>query len=163
MYRGMVTKNIEGEVYKKLIDYILKECDTIKVTFPRVQKKQLSFWEEVTQKREEFEKNFSRFFRTSRKRKNDNFYWEYYYVSLDFTMRKYLLSNGDLFSWRIPEDLTFFRDNYCFLSCSSHDEICCILCDTLEEFEKLKKMGIQFSGNFRKVDKEEYQINKMRC
>lgn len=163
MYRGFVTQNIEGEVYKKLIDYILKTCDTMKVTFPQAQKRDLVFWKEVMQKKEELEKNFSHLFRTSRKRESENFYHKYYYVYLDITLRKYLLSNGDLFSWKIPEDLTFFRDNYCFLRCSSHNAICCILCDSLEEFEVLKKLGIQFSGNFCEVDKEEYQINKMRC
>ena len=56
--------------------------------------------------------------------------------------------------------MAFFRNGYCFLDSISHEKLCWIYCDTLEEFEILKKMGIQFVGKFYKVDKEEQLINK---
>lgn len=75
-------------------------------------------------------------------------------------LKRYLLSNLDLFNWEIIQDFTFFRNDYCFFDSDSSKDECWVCCDTLEAFEVLKSMGIQFVGEFYEVDKKNLHINK---
>lgn len=164
MYGGKIAENIADDTYIKLINYIHKTCDVVRISliYPRRRNTSANklYMEKIEKNKQFLEDNFSYLFLTDKERRTENYFCKLYYMRVNSEIKKYLLSNLDLFNWKIIQDLAFFRNGYCFLDSISHEKLCWIYCDTLEEFEILKKMGIQFVGKFYKVDKEEQLINK---
>ena len=69
------------------------------------------------------------------------------FFKLSEDVKKYLLSNNSLYSWlnpESPEDISFFKEGYCWLRSVSHEEIYNIYCKSEEEYEYLKSIGIRF-------------------
>lgn len=69
------------------------------------------------------------------------------FFNLSEDVKKYLLSNTCLYCWlnpKYPEDISFFKDGYCWLRSVSHEEICDIYCENEEEYEYLKSIGLRF-------------------
>ena len=60
----------------------------------------------------------------------------------------YLFSNDNLYNWlnpNYPEDISFFKDGYCWLNSITHEELCFIECESVEEYRFLKSIGIKFA------------------
>ena len=58
-----------------------------------------------------------------------------------------MLSNSDLYAWlnpNYPEDISFFKDGYCWLYSVAHEEMCDIYCESVEEYNYLRSIGIEF-------------------
>lgn len=61
-------------------------------------------------------------------------------------IKEYLLSNKNIYTWlnpKYPEDVAFFKDGYCWFYSVTHEEFCFIYCDTKEEYEYIRSMGIK--------------------
>lgn len=62
-------------------------------------------------------------------------------------LEEYVLSNSNLYSWLnpdYPEDISFFKNGYCWLYSVAHEEMCDIYCENEEEYNYLKSIGIEF-------------------
>lgn len=166
MYGGKIAKNITGDTYIKLINYIHKTCDVVRISVKYPRKRRLKANKLCMQKIEQYkqflEDNFSHLFLTDKERRTENYFCKLYYMQFNSELKRYLLSNLDLFNWEIIQDFAFFRNDYCFLDSITHEDLCWIYCETLEEFEVLKSMGVQFVGEFYEVDKKNLHINKKR-
>lgn len=161
MYWDSIISDIEGATYERLLDYIFETCDVLKVEFLKYRGKNEEKQKEIMSSMIEFERRFSNFFYNNITRKTENSIWKLYYVTLNDSVKEYLLSNKNLFSWVYPSDFTFFRNDYCFFDSDYSEKECWICCDTLEEFDTLKKIGITFENSIEMVDKESKHINKL--
>lgn len=65
-------------------------------------------------------------------------------------VEEYLLTNKNLYTWlnpKYPEDVSFFKNGYCWLYSVAHEELCDIYCENEEEYNYLKSIGIEFVDN----------------
>ena len=70
----------------------------------------------------------------------------------------YLMKPGGYLKWRYPyypEDLSFFKDNYCWAYANSHEEYVEIIPENEEEYQKFLDMGIEFDNEYDAGKKEE--------
>lgn len=73
--------------------------------------------------------------------------FEILFFKTDKELEKYMLSNSDLYAWlnpNYPEDISFFKDGYCWLYSVAHEEMCDIYCESVEEYNYLRSIGIEF-------------------
>lgn len=73
-----------------------------------------------------------------------------YVFVLDEEMKNVILSNSNPFCWKFPnflEDLNIYDKEKTLLSTISHEEICDIYCESEEEYEYFKSIGIEFYEN----------------
>ncbi len=74
-------------------------------------------------------------------------------------LRQLLLKPGSYFSWRYPrypEDLSFFKDNRCWLYASSHEEYIEFLPRSLEEYDFVASLGVELPEPYRPIEDDEY-------
>ena len=67
-------------------------------------------------------------------------------MKLGEPVKEYLLSNCDLFSWlnqEYPEDISFFKDGYCWINSVTHEEFCEICCENETEYNYLISLGLE--------------------
>ncbi len=159
----MIINEIKNEVYKKLIDYAFEKCDAIMlVSHP------LGLTDEEVKLLNKNIKELQEKFKLSiYKIRHDN-HWVYsaaykgpgkylpsemknqfniMFYKLDNSIKEYLLTNKDLYNWinpDYPEDISFFKNGYCWLYSVAHEEMCDIYCESNEEYEYLKSIGIEF-------------------
>lgn len=70
-----------------------------------------------------------------------------YMFSLDDDTKSIVLDNPNPFSWLFPnflEDICFYDNDRCLLLTITHEEVCDLYCESKEEWEKFKSMGIEF-------------------
>ena len=70
--------------------------------------------------------------------------FEVIFLKTSERVKLYLLSNKNMYNWLhpyYPEDLSFFKNGYCWLSTVSHEQECFINCDE-KEFDELKEIGL---------------------
>lgn len=77
-----------------------------------------------------------------------NHYSNIYFLKLDNTLEEEIL-NIELYDWCFPlllENLSFYKNGFCWLSSVAHEEICEIYFqeDDKEEYEYLKSIGVEF-------------------
>jgi len=163
----LVTSSIKNKTYKQLIEYAFKKCDA--VMFVTTQR----FFESkhyrgdpkdkiiLEQTIKNIEENFKNDF--LKKRTNSQFVIdEYkdgktnrvfndgfgvYFYTFNKELKDYLLSNTDLYKWNnphYPENVSLFKDGYCWLSSISHESMCWIYVADKKEFQYLKSIGIEF-------------------
>jgi len=73
--------------------------------------------------------------------------FEVLFFKFDNPIKDYLLENCNFYQWlnpKYPEDVCFFKNGHCWLYSVAHEDYCCIYCETKEEFEYLKSIGIEF-------------------
>ena len=73
--------------------------------------------------------------------------FEILFFKMSLRTTKYLLNNKNLYAWLnpdYPEDISFFKDGYCWLYSIAHENLCDIYCESKEEYEYLKSIGIEF-------------------
>lgn len=71
---------------------------------------------------------------------------------------QYLLQPQSYLGWRYPrypEDLSFFKNNYCWAYASSHEEYIEIIPEDYEEYIRLKEMGIEFQDEYNPAEKKD--------
>lgn len=76
-----------------------------------------------------------------------------------------LLQPGSYFSWRYPrypEDLSFFKDNRCWLYASSHEGYIEFLPRSQEEYDFVASLGIELPEPYRPIDDSEYYWEEYR-
>lgn len=70
-----------------------------------------------------------------------------YYFKINTDIEKELILKKSIFDWCYPysmEDISFFSNGYCWLYSIAHEKICDIYCESEEEYEYLKSIGIEF-------------------
>lgn len=71
---------------------------------------------------------------------------------------QFLLQPQSYLGWRYPrypEDLSFFKNNYCWAYASSHEEYIEIIPEDYEEYIRLKEMGIEFQDEYNPAEKKD--------
>ncbi len=163
----MIINEIKNEVYKKLIDYAFEKCDAIMFVFRRD-----GFNQQEILELENNLKHLKNLLSDSLLKHRNGAHWVYtkvgykqlgienYYDPPNFDkkfdilffksskeVKDYLLCNKNLYNWlnpQYPEDISFFKNGYCWLYSVAHEEMCDIYCESNEEYEYLKSMGIEF-------------------
>ena len=72
--------------------------------------------------------------------------------STNQSVKELLLRPNSFLSWRFPyfpEDLSFFRNGYCWVYASSHEEYIEIFPKNEEEYNILTDMGIEFTDEYK--------------
>lgn len=70
-----------------------------------------------------------------------------YYFKLIDDMKQEIIEKKSIFDWCYPysmEDISFFSNGYCWLYSIAHENLCEIYCESEEEYEYLKSVGIEF-------------------
>ena len=70
-----------------------------------------------------------------------------YFLKLTEPLKKEILDINAIYTWCFPlmlEDISFYKDGYCWLDSVAHEELCFIYCKNEEEYEYLKSIGIEF-------------------
>ncbi|MBE6144281.1 MAG: hypothetical protein E7169_01760 [Firmicutes bacterium] len=78
--------------------------------------------------------------------KKEAFYKKEYIFQLDDELKQ-IIHNTYLYDWSFPmklEDLSLFVENYLWIYSVTHEELCYIYCETEEEYNYLKSMGVEF-------------------
>ena len=159
----IITNEIKDEVYEKLINYVFNKFDAVMfVSHPLgLTKDKIKILDEnITVLKEKLKLS-------NYKIRHSN-HWVYsavykgpgedlpseleqqfnvMFYKLDDKVKEYLLSNKDLYNWlnpEYPEDISFFKNGYCWLRSVSHEGICDIYCENEEEYEYLRSIGIRF-------------------
>lgn len=171
----LIDNEIKDDVYMKLMDYIFDK--------PRVFNSQI---EEENYKRAFTSNKIKIFYYNQIKTKwlQDNkdsmiynqkkyyytdddgidYYSDIYYFQLTSKLRQEIISKKSIYNWQYPnsllEDICFFKSNGdCWLKSIAHENLCWINCESKEEYEYLKSIGIKFHDKeFKptKMDKWEY-------
>lgn len=79
--------------------------------------------------------------------KNNFIYNTEYFIKLNDITKREILEIDGIFNWRYPimiEDFCLFKNGYCLLSSTTHEEKCEIFCKNEEEYEYFKSIGIKF-------------------
>lgn len=176
----MTVKNeINGETYKKLISYVLKKCDAVMMIFRKdgmnnfeinslnqtIKMVHSNLLDEFLSKRNGAHWIFTKIGYTQLGVQDysdppgfDDLF-EVRYYKLTSNTQKYLLTNDSMYNWlnpKYPEDISFFKNGYCWLYSVSHEHICDIYCEDEEEYEYLKSIGVEFVDDcYTPVQKEE--------
>ena len=161
MYRISIKNYMNETTYRKLIEFACEKsdafmCVTIKRNYDKEYKEKfMSNIEPFLQKIEPFKI----------KSRNDYPYWPYtiqpelegkeVYVCLYRICneaKELLMEPKSLFNWRYPyypEDLGFFKDNYCWFYTTAHEEVAIIYVNE-DELDIVRHMNIEFK--YFKVD-----------
>ena len=88
-----------------------------------------------------------------------------YYLSIDNKIKSSLLDKKNIWGWEYPyclEDLCFLRNNQYWLKSVAHEKICNIYCESEEEYEYLKAIGIEFYDDkyvpISEIEKKELMV-----
>lgn len=76
--------------------------------------------------------------------------FEVLFLKTNQSVKEYMLTNKNLYQWlnpKYPEDISFFKNGYCWLYSVAHEEMCEIYCENIKEYEYLKSLGIKFFEN----------------
>lgn len=146
------------EIYKNLINYALRNCDTF------------MFFTCNYKKSDEYETHMERFIQgflpylikvrhngehqtqwpgtiSLDKRHEHNFM----FFRTNPKLFDLLIQPGRLYNWRddsYPEDLCFFRKGYCWLSTTAHENMAGITTEDRAEFIALESMGVVLSTEY---------------
>ena len=104
-------------------------------------------------------------FRSTYSNEEFNNLFKVYFYKFSDALKKYLLSNCDLYNWlnpKYPEDIAFFKNGICWLYSVSHEGICDIYVESEEEYNYLKNIGLEFlEEHYRDKFKEEIYLEKL--
>lgn len=207
-FKMMITKDIKGESYQKLIRYALDTSDAVMVVIdndpPKLTtveesekrwKKHLPHipishiaWENWAKAEEQskqdqiiYQEQYPSFVQSLSpyliKTRHD-LQWpstQIFFCNCTYTISVYriceelyplLLKPGSYFSWRYPrypEDLSFFKDNRCWLYASSHEGYVEFLPRSQGEYDFVSSLGIPLDEPYEPVDesvfyREEYSL-----
>lgn len=70
-----------------------------------------------------------------------------YYFELNDESKSILFSKKNIYDWISPlslEDLCLYKDDFMWLYSVAHEDICDIVCESEEEYEFLKSIGVEF-------------------
>ena len=84
---------------------------------------------------------------------------EIYIFRFDDKIKEELMHQKSIYDWVFPnvEDLCIYNNGYCWLNSVAHEEICDIYCETIEEYEYLKSIGIKFvEDNYVPISEENF-------
>lgn len=172
----LVMNVITDEMYEKLIEYASKRCDAVMLTFCKS-----PFRGDDILVLNETKNNVKKQFKNSiLKTRNCDYsifsgisihlpsrednVSEVQFYKFDDSLKEYLLTKKNFYSWcnpKFPEDVTFFKDGYCWLYTITHEEMCVIYCSDKKEYEEMKNMGIKFyEKDFELIPKEKIYFEK---
>lgn len=175
----LLKKIIKNKQYELLMRYAFQKCDAIMFVFRKD-----GFSKEKLQQLDKTYNNTISDFKHSLLKERNGAYWVFHKVGysqlgiseysdpLNFEdmfkvlfyrttqqLENYILSKQCLYDWlnpMYPEDISLFKNGYCWLYSVAHEEICDIYCENEEEYEYLKSIGIEFvDDEFVPTPKEE--------
>lgn len=166
----LVENIIERDIYDKLIEYAFKKCDAVMF----VARKD-GFSEELKEKLDKNITEMKTSLKNDFLKKRNGSYWvftkvgykqlginncsdpigfdelfEIMFYKTSNNVKDYLLKNENLYDWLnpdFPEDISFFSNGYCWLYSIAHENLCYIYCDSKEEYDYLKSIGIEFANS----------------
>lgn len=167
---------IENEIYEKLMDYAFKKCDAVMFIFRKdmystdLSRNQLNilnkkmtelkyyFKDDILKIRNSSHWAYSKVSTSKESLTKSQFekMFEIIFLKTNEKVKNYLLSNKNMYNWLhpyYPEDLSFFKNGYCWLSTVSHEQECFINCNE-KEFVELKEIGLI------PIDKKSIKIEK---
>ena len=171
MYEKRVLSNIKDNVYDNLIEYLLETCNRVRFTnrtFGLKKEERKMLFETEKYIKENFLDDLIIKDREIEDMLNYNNYDEYfrsYYIKVTPKLKKYLLSNKNIYAWlnpMYPEDMAFYKDNYCILQSITHEKLCFIYCERKEDFKKYEDMGIQFMKQYLFKEKSSLYIDSYK-
>lgn len=81
-----------------------------------------------------------------------------YFFKLNSSTKNILFSKNTIYDWIFPlnlEDLCLYKDNKIWLYSVAHERICNIYCESEEEYDYLKSIGVEFyEDHYIPIDKE---------
>lgn len=97
---------------------------------------------------------------------NEKYLYDIYFFKTNNETKDILKSiSNSLTCWNkpnLPEDLMFIKDDYIKFNIISHENSCNIYCDTLEEYEKLEKIGIEFLEEYSEENEKIFRNNSVK-
>ena len=175
----LLLKDVKNQKYKALMNYAFKKCDVVMFVFMDVGLLEDEL-EENHKTMNLFEKKFKKYILKHRngthwvgtrigykELKTEGYYdppgfeklFNIYFLKIGDPVKEYLLSNCDLFSWfnpEYPEDISFFKDGYCWINSVTHEEFCEICCEDEAEYNYLISLGLgDAKEQYIPVSKEE--------
>lgn len=174
----LINDAIKGDTYKKLIEYSFEKCNVVMFVFKKwgldelkinklndtMNNLELNFRKTLITKINRPFWVFTECFNCKYSEDEFNSLFEIHFYKISETLKKYLLSNCDLYKWlnpAYPEDIAFFKDNVCWLSSVTHEKLCDICVENEKEYDYLKSIGIEFlETSFRKAIKKEIYVEK---
>lgn len=168
----LIKGKIENEQYKRLIKYAFQKSDAIMFVFRKD-----GFNDQQISKLEKTSNDLKTEFKDYILKIRNGAYWvftkvgysklgiynskfkdqpnfdklfEVLFYKTNKELEEYVLSNSNLYSWLnpyYPEDISFFKNGYCWLYSIAHEELCDIYCENEEEYNYLKSIGIEFIDN----------------
>ncbi len=175
----MITKNlITSDIYSRLMEYSFSKCDAIMLVSRKDgfdDDKIDCLNKTMLELKQKFESHILKirngghwvFMRVGEKecgfaKENPPGFDELFEVIFLKTvpeLKEYVLENQDLYAWLNPkylEDISFFKNGYCWLYSIAHEKMCMIFCENEEEYIYLKSIGIEFAeDHFISTPKEE--------
>lgn len=94
-----------------------------------------------------------------------DYYSDIYYFHLTSKFRQEIISKKSIYNWQYPnsllEDICFFKSNGdCWLKSVAHENLCWINCESKEEYEYLKSIGIKFHDKeFKPIKMDKWKYN----
>lgn len=164
-------KFLEKDTYEKLIKYYCNKCDIV-MFVTRKDGFSNAKLQELSNAEKEFEEKLLNSLIKCIHRPTWIFHeslcedietinktFNIYFYETTEEVKKYLLSNQDLYSWlnpKYPEDISFFKDGWCYFSTITHEEMCDIYPEDEEEYIYLKNIGVKFlEKEFVPLDKSQ--------
>jgi len=162
-----IKQGITYQAYEKIIDYAFSKSDAVMFVF-RKDGFNESQVDELEKTRSEFEKNYKDYILKHR----NGAHWVYtkvgneecgitsqkdpkgfqnlfdiYFLSTKSKIKEYLLKNKNFYNWlnpKYPEDISFFKNGYCWLYSVSHEQFIEIYCEKEEEYLLFRQIGLEF-------------------
>lgn len=154
-----VINQIDDELYRKIIDYAFKTCDTVMFAvnnFWSCKEARITYYNNMKKMKEKLHSSLlkscysrrGKFYETiDSETMISNGYTEILVYKLDENIKDFLLTRNYIcckYSLSYPEDITIFRNGYAWLRCINHEKLCFIYYDSDYEYEELTKLGIKF-------------------
>ena len=179
-----IKNDVSGENYKKFIQYMCNDCKFLCFTITTYDYIYNNYGNKEEYK--EYIKNMDRILKKlnpyilktirtplnflildinyeREEWENEKYLYDIYLLKMTKEVRDILLEETkNLFSWKkpfLPEDLMFIKDNFIKASIISYENHAYIYCESKEEFEEIKEIGIELCEKYNNKYEEKIKKN----
>lgn len=161
-----ILNDINDELYEKFIEYAFSKCDAVMFVSNKIgfSNEEIDILEKtIGNLKQNYTDSFlksrngsiwvSRNIGSKNQKKDPKFenLFEILFYSTSKEIQEYLLSNKDVYAWcnpQYPEDISFFKNGYCWFHVITHESNCFLFCENKEEFNYLKSIGFKFDDEY---------------
>lgn len=179
-----IKNDVSGETYKKFIQYMCNDCKFLCFTITTYDYIYNNYGNKEEYK--EYIKNMDRILKKlnpyilktirtplnflildinyeREEWENEKYLYDIYLLKITKEVRDILLEETkNLFSWKkpfLPEDLMFIKNNFIKASITSYENHAYIYCESKEEFEEIKEIGIELCEKYNNKYEEKIKKN----